>query len=113
MQTYSNAPRATRIVWNPVPAEPTHQHYERYDWSKMREYAASTGKFPEPPIGFDRVRQKMLANIIAVAEAGDPKKLLQFRIRSYNSAVRIISQYRDICVIALYARSKLEAQPHP
>ena len=110
MQTYSNAPRATQIMWNPVPPEPTHQHYERYDWGKMREYATSTGKFPEPPVGFDKTRQKMLTNILKVAEAGDPKKLLQFRIRNYNSAVRIISQYRDICVIALYARTKLEAE---
>jgi len=77
----------------------------------MREYATSTGKFPEPPVGFDKTRQKMLTNILKVAEAGDPKKLLQFRIRNYNSAVRIISQYRDICVIALYARTKLEVQP--
>jgi len=77
----------------------------------MREYATSTGKFPEPPIGFDKTREKMLIKVLKVAEAGDPKKLLQFRIRNYNSAVRIISRYRDICVIAIYARSKLEAQP--
>src|SRR6266853_1956344 len=113
MQTYSYAPAATRVMWNPVPPKPVHQHYERYDWSKMRAYAASTGKFPEPPVGFDKTRQKMLIKVLEMAEIGDPKKLLQFRIKNYNSAVRVISQYRDICVIALYARTKLKAQLQP
>ena len=73
---------------------------------------AQTGALPEPP-DFSkpthaRFRVK-LAQIVALAEAGDIVGLQAFEINPVSSSPKAMARYRDLCVIAITARTKVEA----
>jgi hypothetical protein len=109
MYTYSNAPRSTHTIWITPQKERARQTYQRYNWNQMRVEAAE-GKMPDPPDGFDMARTRLLARILTIAETGDAKKILAIKVGDYNSALRVISKYRDILAIALCARSKKQEE---
>ena len=73
---------------------------------------AHTGVLPQAP-DFSkpthaRFRTK-LAQIIALAEAGDIAALQAFEINPVSSSPKAIARYRDLCVIAITARAQVEA----
>ena len=55
-----------------------------------------------------RFRAK-LAQIVALAEAGDIEALRAFEINPVSSSPKAIARYRDLCVIAITARTGVEA----
>ena len=68
---------------------------------------AQTGALPSAP-DFSkpthaRFRAK-LAQIVALAEAGDVAALLAFEINPVSSSPKAMARYRDLCVIAITAR---------
>jgi hypothetical protein len=73
---------------------------------------AQTGALPQPP-DFSkpthaRFRSK-LAQIVALAEAGDIAALRAFEINPVSSSPKAIARYRDLCVIAITARAEVAA----
>ena len=73
---------------------------------------AQTGALPQPP-DFSkpthaRFRTK-LAQIVALAEAGDIGGLQAFEINPVSSSPKAMARYRDLCVIAITARAQVEA----
>ena len=73
---------------------------------------ARTGALPEPP-DFSkptdtRFRAK-LAQIVALAEAGDIAGLQAFEINPVSSSPKAMARYRDLCVIAISARAQVSA----
>ena len=72
---------------------------------------AQTGALPEAP-DFSkpthaRFRAK-LAQIVALAEAGDVAALQAFEINPVSSSPKAMARYRDLCVIAITARTGVE-----
>lgn len=72
---------------------------------------AQTGALPQAP-DFSkpthaRFRAK-LAQIVAMAEAGDIAALQAFEINPVSSSPKAMARYRDICVIAITARMGAE-----
>jgi hypothetical protein len=55
-----------------------------------------------------RFRAK-LAQIIALAEAGDIAALQAFEINRVSSSPKAMARYRDLCVIAITARAQMTA----
>ena len=55
-----------------------------------------------------RFRTK-LAQIVALAEAGDMEALQAFEINPVSSSPKAIARYRDLCVIAITAQMETEA----
>ncbi|SEO09124.1 hypothetical protein SAMN05216227_10467 [Pseudorhodobacter antarcticus] len=73
---------------------------------------AHTGALPPAP-DFSkpthaRFRAK-LAQIVALAEAGDIAALQAFEINPVSSSPKAIARYRDLCVIAILARTQVAA----
>ena len=73
---------------------------------------AQTGALPQPP-DFSkpthaRFRTK-LAQIVALAEAGDIAALQAFEINPVSSSPKAMARYRDLCVIAVTARAQVVA----
>ena len=73
---------------------------------------AQTGALPDAP-DFSkpthaRFRAK-LAQIVALAEAGDIAGLQAFEINPVSSSPKAIAGYRDLCVIAITARAQVTA----
>jgi hypothetical protein len=73
---------------------------------------AQTGAMPQPP-DFSkpthaRFRAK-LAQIVALAEAGDIAALRAFEINPVSSSPKAMARYRDLCVIAIAARGEVAA----
>ena len=73
---------------------------------------AQTGALPTAP-DFSkpthaRFRAK-LAQIVALAEAGDIAALQGFEINPVSSSPKAMARYRDLCVIAIMARSAVTA----
>ena len=73
---------------------------------------AQTGALPPAP-DFSkpthaRFRAK-LAQIVALAEAGDTAGLQAFEINPVSSSPRAMARYRDLCVIAITARVQVPA----
>ncbi|MGV8988179.1 MAG: hypothetical protein ACOH2H_18060 [Cypionkella sp.] len=73
---------------------------------------AQTGSLPQPP-DFSkpthaRFRAK-LAQIVALAEAGDIAGLQAFEINPVSSSPKAMARYRDLCVIAITARTQVLA----
>ena len=73
---------------------------------------AQTGALPQPP-DFSkpthaRFRAK-LAQIVALAEAGDIAALRAFEINPVSSSPTAMARYRDLCVIAITARAQVVA----
>ena len=73
---------------------------------------AQTGALPQAP-DFSkpthaRFRVK-LAQIVALAEAGDIDGLQAFEINPVSSSPKAMARYRDLCVIAIAARGELAA----
>ena len=73
---------------------------------------AQTGALPQPP-DFSkpthaRFRTK-LAQIVALAEAGDIAALQAFEINPVSSSPKAMARYRDLCVIAITARARVSA----
>ncbi len=50
-----------------------------------------------------------LAQIVALAEAGDIAALLAFEINPVSSSPKAMARYRDLCVIAITARAAVAA----
>lgn len=73
------------------------------------EAAAREGNLPPPPdfsaATHARFRGK-LARIIAMAEAGDIAGLKAIEINPVSSSPKAMARYRDLCLIALKARSR-------
>ena len=73
---------------------------------------AQTGILPQAPDfskpTHTRFRVK-LAQIMALAEAGDIAGLQAFEINPVSSSQEAMARYRDLCVIAITARAQLEA----
>ena len=71
-------------------------------------YQAQTGALPTAPDfskpTHTRFRAK-LAQIVALAEAGDIAGLQAFEINPVSSSPKAIARYRDLCVIAITARA--------
>ena len=55
-----------------------------------------------------RFRAK-LAQIVALAEAGDIEALIAFEINPVSSSPKAMARYRDLCVIAINARAQVAA----
>jgi hypothetical protein len=73
---------------------------------------AQSGALPQPP-DFSkpthaRFRAK-LAQIMALAEAGDIAGLQAFEINPVSSSPKAMARYRDLCVIAITARAEVTA----
>ena len=73
---------------------------------------AQTGVLPPAP-DFSkpthaRFRAK-LAQIVALAEAGDIAALQAFEINPVSSSPKAMARYRDLCVIAISARAQVSA----
>lgn len=72
------------------------------------EADARAGKLPEPPDfsaeTHKRFRNK-LAAVVALANAGDLNGLRAFQINPVSSSPKAIARYRDLCIMALEARS--------
>ena len=73
---------------------------------------AQTGVLPQPP-DFSkpthaRFRAK-LAQIVALADAGDIAGLQAFEINPVSSSPKAMARYRDLCVIAITARRQVVA----
>ena len=73
---------------------------------------AHTGALPQAP-DFSkpthaRFRAK-LAQIVAMAEAGDIAALQGFEINPVSSSPKAMARYRDLCVIAINARAQVAA----
>jgi hypothetical protein len=73
---------------------------------------AKTGALPPAP-DFSkpthaRFRAK-LAQIVALAEAGDIAALQTFEINPVSSSPKAMARYRDLCVIAIAARAQVSA----
>jgi hypothetical protein len=73
---------------------------------------AQSGALPQPP-DFSkpthaRFRAK-LAQIVALAEVGDIAALQAFEINPVSSSPKAMARYRDLCVIAITARSAVTA----
>jgi hypothetical protein len=73
---------------------------------------AQSGALPQPP-DFSkpthaRFRAK-LAQIVALAEAGDIAALQAFEINPVSSSPKAMARYRDHCVIAITARTQVTA----
>ena len=73
---------------------------------------AQTGALPPAP-DFSkpthaRFRAK-LAQIVALAEAGDIAALQAFEINPVSSSPKAMARYRDLCVIAITARAQVSA----
>ena len=73
---------------------------------------AESGALPQPP-DFSkpthaRFRVK-LAQIVALAEAGDIAALQSFEINPVSSSPKAMARYRDLCVIAITARAQVAA----
>lgn len=70
---------------------------------------AKAGKMPKAPdftaATHERFRPK-LAEVVALAKAGDIKGLKTYAINPVSSSPKAIAKYRDLCVIALEARAK-------
>jgi hypothetical protein len=72
---------------------------------------AQSGVLPQAP-DFSkpthaRFRTK-LAQIVALAEAGDMEALQAFEINPVSSSPKAMARYRDLCVIAITARTGVE-----
>ena len=73
---------------------------------------AQTGALPQAP-DFSkpthaRFRAK-LAQIVALAEAGDIAGLQAFEISPVSSSPKAMARYRDLCVVAIIARAQVAA----
>ena len=73
---------------------------------------AQTGVLPQTPdfskLTHARFRAK-LAQIVALAEAGDIASLQAFEINPVSSSPKAMARYRDLCVIAIAARAQVAA----
>ena len=73
---------------------------------------AQSGALPQPPDfskpTHTRFRTK-LAQIVALAEAGDIAALQAFEINPVSSSPKAMARYRDLCVIAITVRAQVAA----
>jgi hypothetical protein len=74
-----------------------------YDW-KMSTKQAERGELPPAP-HVDAQRQRLLADIVRLAAADDRTTLRNIAIPSYNTHVRALARYRDLCIMALKVRN--------
>jgi hypothetical protein len=67
------------------------------------EAAAREGKMPAPPdfsAATHAPYRKRLAEVVALAKAGDMKALADYPINPYSTSPKAIARYRDLCVLA-------------
>lgn len=73
------------------------------------EAEARSGKLPSPPdfsADTHKSYRKRLAEVVAMAEAGDLSGLKAFEIKTYSSSPKAIAKYRDLAVTALEAKQE-------
>ena len=73
---------------------------------------AQTGVLPQPPDFSKPTHARFcakLAQIVALAEAGDIGALQAFEINPVSSSPKAMARYRDLCVIAITARAQVVA----
>jgi hypothetical protein len=75
------------------------------------EAAAREGKMPAPP-DFSAATharcRKRLAEVVALARAGDLKALAHYPVNPSSTSPKAIARYRDLCVSALKAIGKCD-----
>jgi hypothetical protein len=76
----------------------------RTNWKKLREIADETGALP--PVPSIKDRRSLLNDVHRYAMTGNIFALAEMRIDTYNSAVKTIGRYRDVCFAALLARQR-------
>ena len=99
----------------PIPAHDDHPAAPTTPTTGKRQAIldqAQTGALPQPP-DFSkpthaRFRAK-LAQIVALAEAGDIAALQAFGINPVSSSPKAMALYRDLCVIAITASAQVVA----
>jgi hypothetical protein len=75
---------------------------------KRSAQAAKQGKLPPEPNFSEETRKSYrpkLANVTALAKAGDVKGLLKLNCPTYDSSVVAVARYRDNCVAALKSKA--------
>jgi hypothetical protein len=99
----------------PIPVaeeEPKAAHAQVIGKRQAIRDQARSGALPQPPdfskLTHARFRAK-LAQIVALAEAGDSTALQAFEINPVSSSPKAMGRYRDLCVIAITARTKVTA----
>ena len=105
----------TEPAGEPIPAHDDHPAAPTTPTTGKRQAVldqAQTGALPQPP-DFSkpthaRFRAK-LAQIVALAEAGDIAALQAFEINPVSSSPKAMAHYRDLCVIAITARMEAAA----
>jgi len=73
---------------------------------------AQTGALPQPPDFSKPTHARFrarLAQIVALAEAGDIAALQAVEINPVSSSPKAMARYRDLCVIAITARAQVDA----
>ena len=73
---------------------------------------AQTGALPQPPDFSKHTHARFrvkLAQIVALAEAGEIAALQAFEINPVSSSPKAMARYRDLCVIAITARAQVSA----
>ena len=101
----TNGPRTVVIDDDPPPPVTRGRLAPAYDWDKIEERARRGLVPPAPkltPSG-ERIARKIKREIITAVRAGDLAKLKEINVPNYNSTVRILKRYRDICIVALRA----------
>lgn len=92
----------------PVPPGVAPKPRQRMSFEAL-EASARAGNLPEPPdfsaATHSRFRGK-LARLADLAAAGDVEALRAFEINPVSSSPKAMARYRDICVIALEARTR-------
>ena len=71
---------------------------------------AQAGALPQPPDFSKPTHSRFraeLAQIVAMAEAGDIAGLQAFEINLVSSSPKAMARYRDLCVIAITARAQV------
>jgi hypothetical protein len=77
--------------------------WRRVDWTGMRHQAEKHGIIPRAP-AITHDRRPMLNAVVSAAQAGDLDRLQDLQIGCYNSAMKALSKFREICIIALTTR---------
>lgn len=111
MYSMSRAPRfqaKSLLVQATRTTPPPDLKRERIDWDGMRRNAYLLGILPPDPAMFDPRRQRRLAMVLNAVKDNDIKRLMEVEIKEYNSSMKVLGRYRDICVIALQARRRLK-----
>ncbi len=97
-----NGPRVVTLDREPLPKLKAGKRIT-YDWEKIEARAKLGLLPPAPKLSPDReyLVRNLKRGIIKAARSGDLSALTSIEVPAYNSTVRILKRYRDICITAL------------